>query len=316
MKKRVIIIVSVILVITLIIVGLVIYNNNKIEQELNEAQELYLVYLSGPGFLGNKNKFQFYNENGELIKEEKISGDSINFEYINDNIIYFGGPGGLYEFNVNDLNLQRISKDKISIVKFYNDEMYYYASNKNTICYGDSCLEADMLVGDFVVNDDYLYVLGSKLKIYQNDELIEEYDYSDERIITKIYNLNGKMLIINEFDILSINGTEVTMLDNIHDEETLLYYQDENGDNYIFDIDNQILMSVDLKDDYSYEVKEELDITNLIQSSYDFINNVETFYGLDTNNNVMIMDSDNNTIKQFELNMKSNDLVYGVYRVK
>ena len=124
------------------------------------------------------------------------------------------------------------------------------------------------------------------------------------------------MLIINEFDILSINGTEVTMLDNIHDEETLLYYQDENGDNYIFDIDNQILMSVDLKDDYSYEVKEELDITNLIQSSYDFINNVETFYGLDTNNNVMIMDSDNNTIKQFELNMKSNDLVYGVYRVK
>ena len=124
------------------------------------------------------------------------------------------------------------------------------------------------------------------------------------------------MLIINEFDILSINGTEVTMLVNIHDEETLLYYQDENGDNYIFDIDNQILMSVDLKDDYSYEVKEELDITNLIQSSYDFINNVETFYGLDTNNNVMIMDSDNNTIKQFELNMKSNDLVYGVYRVK
>ena len=198
MKKRVIIIVSVILVITLIIVGLVIYNNNKIKQELNEAQELYLVYLSGPGFLGNKNKFQFY----------------------------------------------------------------------------------------------------------------------DERIITKIYNLNGKMLIINEFDILSINGTEVTMLDNIHDEETLLYYQDENGDNYIFDIDNQILMSVDLKDDYSYEVKEELDITNLIQSSYDFINNVETFYGLDTNNNVMIMDSDNNTIKQFKLNMKSNDLVYGIYRVK
>ena len=194
--------------------------------------------------------------------------------------------------------------------------MYYYASDKNTICHGDICLEADMLVGDFVVNDDYLYVLGSKLKIYQNDELIEEYDYSDERIITKIYNLNGKMLIINEFDILSINGTEVTMLDNIHDEETLLYYQDENGDNYIFDIDNQILMSVDLKDDYSYEVKEELDITNLIQSSYDFINNVETFYGLDTNNNVMIMDSDNNTIKQFELNMKSNDLVYGVYRVK
>ena len=124
------------------------------------------------------------------------------------------------------------------------------------------------------------------------------------------------MLIINEFDILSINGTEVTMLDNIHDEETLLYYQDENGDNYIFDIGNQILMSVDLKDDYSYEVKEELDITNLIQSSYDFINNVETFYGLDTNNNVMIMDSDNNTIKQFELNMKSNDLVYGIYRVK
>ena len=124
------------------------------------------------------------------------------------------------------------------------------------------------------------------------------------------------MLIINEFDILSINGTEVTMLDNIHDEETLLYYQDENGDNYIFDIDNQILMSVDLKDDYSYEINEELDITNLIQSSYDFINNVETFYGLDTNNNVMIMDSDNNTIKQFELNMKSNDLVYGIYRVK
>ena len=124
------------------------------------------------------------------------------------------------------------------------------------------------------------------------------------------------MLIINEFDILSINGTKVTMLDNIHDEETLLYYQDENGDNYIFDIDNQILMSVDLKDDYSYEVKEELDITNLIQSSYDFINNVETFYGLDTNNNVMIIDSDNNTIKQFELNMKSNDLVYGIYRVK
>ena len=68
MKKRVIIIVSVILVITLIIVGLVIYNNNKIKQELNEAQELYLVYLSGPGFLGNKNKFQFYNENGKLIK--------------------------------------------------------------------------------------------------------------------------------------------------------------------------------------------------------------------------------------------------------
>ena len=198
MKKRVIIIVSVILVILLISIGLVIYNNNKIEQELNEAQELYLVYLSGPGFLGNKNKFQFY----------------------------------------------------------------------------------------------------------------------DERIITKIYNLNGKMLIINEFDILSINGTEVTMLDNIHDEETLLYYQDENGDNYTFDIDNQILMSVDLKDDYSYEVKEELDITNLIQSSYDFINSVETFYGLDTNNNVMIMDSDNNTIKQFELNMKSNDLVYGIYRVK
>ena len=316
MKKRVIIIVSVILVITLIIVGLVIYNNNKIEQELNEAQELYLVYLCGPGFLGNKNKFQFYNENGKLIKEEKISGDSINFEYINDNIIYFGGPGGLYEFNVNDLNIQRISKDKVSIVKFYNGEMYYYASNKNTICHGDSCLEVDMLVGDFVVNDDYLYVLGSELKIYQNDELIEEYDYSDERIITKIYNLNGKMLIINEFDILSINGTEVTTLDNIHEEETLLYYQDENGDNYIFDIDNQILMSVDLKDDYSYEVKEELDITNLIQSSYDFINNVETFYGLDTNNNVMIMDSDNNTIKQFELNMKSNDLVYGVYRVK
>ena len=194
--------------------------------------------------------------------------------------------------------------------------MYYYASNKNTICHGDSCLEADMLVGDFVVNDDYLYVLGSELKIYQNDELIEEYDYSDERIITKIYNLNGKMLIINEFDILSINGTEVTTLDNIHEEETLLYYQDENGDNYIFDIDNQILMSVDLKDDYSYEVKEELDITNLIQSSYDFINNVETFYGLDTNNNVMIIDSDNNTIKQFELNMKNNDLVYGIYRVK
>ena len=197
-EKRVIIIISIILVITLIIVSLVIYNNNKIERELNEAKELYLVYLSGSGFLGNKNKFQFY----------------------------------------------------------------------------------------------------------------------DERIITKIYNLNGKMLIINEFDILSINGTEVTMLDNIHDEETLLYYQDENGDNYIFDIDNQILMSVDLKDDYSYEVKEELDITNLIQSSYDFINNVETFYGLDTNNNVMIMDSDNNTIKQFELNMKSNDLVYGIYRVK
>ena len=59
MKKRVIIIVSVILVITLIIVGLVIYNNNKIERELNEAKELYLVYLSGPGFLGNKINFNF-----------------------------------------------------------------------------------------------------------------------------------------------------------------------------------------------------------------------------------------------------------------
>lgn len=317
MKKRIIIIVSIVLVITLIAVSLVISNNNKkIEQELNNAQELYLVYLNGKGLFGNKNKFQLYNENGKLIKEETFKGKNLSYECINNNLIHFGGLGGLYEFNIDNLSLKKISNKNINLVKFYNDEMYYYDNEDYQICHNDNCIDVDMAVGDFIIKDDYLYVLGQKLKIYKNNELIEEFDYSDKKIITKIYNLNNKLLIINEYKILEIKENKVKELTNTNEVDELFYYQDENDDNYIFDVKNQELMFVDLKENNEYDIKEKIDITNINQPYYDLTTNTNIYYTLDIINNLTIMDSNENVIKQFELKKKDNDTIYGIYKLK
>ena len=317
MKKRIIIIVSLILVIALITLCIIsFYNNKRIEQELNDAQELYLVYLNGKGLFGNQNKFQLYNENGKLIKEETFKGNNLSYEYVNNTLIHFAGLGGLYEFNIDTLSLQKLSNKNINIVKFYDDEMYYYDNENYQICYNDNCIDVDMIVGDFVIKDNYLYVLGQKLKIYENNELIEEFDYSDEKIITKIYNLNNKLLIINEYKILEIDGTTIKELTNINEEEELIYYQDENDANYIFDFGNQELMFVDLKENNEYDVKEKIDITNITQANYDFTINSKIYYTLDLINTLTISDLDRNVIKAFEIKKADDDTIYSVYKIR
>ncbi len=317
MKKRIIIIASLVLVVTLIAVSVVIYNNNKkIEQELKDAQELYLIYLNGKGLLGNKNKFQLYNEDGKLIKEQTFKGNNLNYEYINNNLIYFSGLGGLYEFNIDNLNLKKLSSKNINIVKYYNDEIYYYNDANYQICHNNNCINVDMKVGDFVVKDDYLYVLGQKLKIYKNNELIEEFDYSDKKIIMQIYNLSDKLLIINEYKILEIDGTEIKELTSINEEEEIIYYKDENDNNYIFDIVNQKLMSVDLKENNEYDVKEKIDITNITHPYYDFTTNTNIYYTLDVINTLTITDLDRNIIQEFELKKSDKDIIYSIYKIR
>ena len=316
MKKIIILIACLIVIIVLIAIGVNISKNKQAEEKLSTAKELYLVYLTSSGFFKDKNVFQLYNENGELVKETKLAGNQLNASYVNKDTIYFGGFGGLYEYNKDTLNIEKSADDNISIIKFYDNEIYYYVQNEEKICHGDECINVDMYVGDFVLKDDYLYVLGNKLKIYQNNELVEEYDYDDESLIIKMFNLNDSLLIINEFNILKINGKEVKKLKNIKTDEIYLYYEDENQDNYIFDIDDQILMYVDLKDDNTYNIIEKVDITRIYQDSYDFTTNQDTYFIINGYNKLILTDTAGKTLKEINLDVNSRDAIYGAYRLK
>lgn len=292
---------------------------------LKKSESVYLFQISNINSL-NKcvNKFVYYNENGKIIKEEKFNdiGD-ISYNYVFLDYIYSFGPGGLYETNYKKMETKKISDEDVNILKFYDNNMYYYVNNgydSNGYAgkiYGENkVLQLNFFVVDFaVINNDY-YILGfDSLYIFnKNNEFVKNIDLTNLKVYQKILEIDNRAFLLNKNSFYEIKNKDIELFDdnNIIRDLNFEYYNNK----YIFDNDTNNIYSISLKD---REILLE-EITNLspdVRIFHDFVSDNKMQININYDNKCLkIYDLDKSLISKFNLKISKDEAIFNIYRLK
>lgn len=315
-----------VLVIIIIVSLILLYINTRLDEKVYDNQ-VYLLQTSAMNAKNTVNKFQYYDVNGNLIKEEsfKDKGD-ISYNCHNSNYIYSFGPGGLYETNSETMKTEKISDEDINIVKFYNNQMYYFINKGFTkdaysskICTKDKCIEVDFFIVDFVIYDGKYYILGlDSLYIYDDNEQLKKINTSDFNVYQKILEIDNRIFLVNEASFYEIKNDEIILFSNNGIIKDLNFKTYKNLDNiqFIFDADLKKILKIELIEDF-ISLTNNLDINKNLNVSYDFNLDKVIGYNVDyKTNRVIISELDNNVISEFSINISKNESVFKVYKLK
>ena len=221
-KRSLVYILVFILIIIILVPIILMYINTRYNEKID--MEMYnQIYLLQTSNISNRegveNKFQYYDQYGNLIKEEKFKdkGD-ISYNCYDSNHIYSFGPGGLYKTDCNNMKTTKISEEDINIVKFYNGEMYYFVNNgflnkaySSTLCTPNDRIELDFFLLDFVKHNGKYYILGlDSLYIYdENGDITKKIDISSLKFYQKILEIDNRIFLINESSFYEIKNDEI-----------------------------------------------------------------------------------------------------------
>ena len=311
------------LLILIVVLGIYFYSN---EDRSFNYKELYLIQTSTIDLKNTVNKFQYYNEQGKIIKEEtfKDKGD-VSYHTIYGKYIYFYGPGGLYQTDSETYETKKLSNKDINIVHFFDDKMFYYENigykengYESKICNNDKCIDLDFAVVDFAIDNEYYYVLGwESLHIYKNDEKIKEIDVSDLKIYQKILTIDHKYFLFTDEQIYEIKNEEVN---NINDNELIkdinfAFYKKSSNERFIFDKVYSKIMVIKLDHDDLKKIKE-YELQKSSWDSYSFPDQQPVTYFIDYDNSMLVIKTLDENISKVKLNLKKNESVFMVYKLK
>ncbi len=326
-KKGLVFILIIIIVVPIIVVCINTRYNEKIDMEM--YNQIYLLQTSS---ISNskeiENKFQYYDQYGKLIKEEKFKdkGD-ISYNCYDSNYIYSFGPGGLYKTDCNAMETQKISEEDVNIVKFYNEEMYYFVNNgfldevySSTICTPDSRIELDFFLLDFVKYDGKYYILGLD-SLYICDGMgvvLKKIDISDFKFYQKILEIDSRIFLVNESSFYEIKDDKIVYFstNDIIKDLNLKQHNNSESINFIVDDDLKKILKIELLED-SISISNFLDITSNFKTTYDFNLKNLIQYNVDYNSKkITINELKNNIISEFNINISKNESVFKVYKLK
>lgn len=203
----------------------------------------YVVFAEDAGYFNKVNTLSFYNQDGVLMGEEKFNtqGD-LSYSYIDheNHALFQMGPGGLYEYSFKELKLRKHSDKNINLTKLFNDDLYYYHNLKVTseLC-SQTCRSFDDPIGDFWVNQDFLYVelfdvdtSQEMIHVYQEDELVYEYSFKDS--YSNFYEVDDTVYIIIGNQLFSFRGEELEITPLQLDTSMGVSIKKIQGDVYIY----------------------------------------------------------------------------------
>lgn len=299
------------------------YSNNKRNLNYNE---LYLIQTSTINSKNTTNKFQYYNEQGKIVKEEifKDNGD-VSYNTVYGKYVYSYGPGGLYQTNIEKYETKKLSDKDINIVHFFDNNMFYYENigykdNKyeGKICNNDKCIDIDFAVVDFAINNEYYYVLGlESLYIYKNDEKIQKINVSDLKLYQKILTIDNRFFIFTDKQIYEIKNEEVENINenNFIKDVNFAFYDKSNNEKFIFDKVNNKIIVIKLEKE-SFKKIEEYELIKSSWDSYSFSAQQPIFYSIDHDNSVLVIRDLNKKTSKIRINLKKNEPVFMAYKIK
>ncbi|MBO5477605.1 MAG: hypothetical protein J6A15_07635 [Clostridia bacterium] len=316
------------LIILLIIIIVLLIKSKSIYVFETENKQIYLIQISSINSGNVVNKFQYYNENGKIIKEEKFedSGD-VSYSCTNMNYIYSFGPGGLYKTDSINMETIKLSDEDINIVKFYNNKMYYFVNNgfksngyESKICTENECIKVDFFILDFAIYNNKYYILGmDSLYVYNvSNDLIKKIDLSDFGAYQKILEIQNKIFIVNESSFYEIKEEKIEFFsdNNIIKDLNFKSYKNSKGEQYIIDNDMKKILKIELLDN-SMNIKEEKDISSQFKISYAFNLNERIGYRIDyEKKEIIISELNNNILAKFNINIHRNEAIFKIYKLK
>lgn len=319
LKKRIV----VLLFFIIIIFNVCIFINNCSKKVKN--RKIYLVQISELNVKNTINKFKYYDDNGKLIKEESFSdiGD-VSYYSINNDFIYSYGPGGLYKTDVNNLKTKKISEKDINIVKVFNGSMFYYENigYKNNcyfskICNEKGCIDTNMAVIDFAIDEDFYYVLGlDSLYIYKDSKEINKINLLNNLTYRKILNLNNDFYLLDDKNFYEINPDGLgKKYKNIAIKDSNFSVIQTNNDNiYIFD---RIANTISVIDIENINILKIFNLKVKGWFSYSFESNRPILYTVDYDGKkLLFFDIDNNKIREFAIKLNKNESIFMAYELQ
>lgn len=325
-KKSLVFILFILFLVPIIVVCINTRYNKKIDIKMYD--QIYLIQTSNISSKEVENKFQYYDQYGNLIKEEKFKdkGD-ISYNCYNSNYIYSFGPGGLYETDYNTMETHKISEEDVNIVKFYNEEMYYFINNgflegtySSIICTPDTRIKLDFFLLDFVKYNKKYYILGlDSLYIYDDKGVaLKKINISDFKFYQKIIEIDNRIFLVNETSFYEVKNDEIAYFSDNGIIKDLNVEQYNNSDNVNLVIDNDLnrILKIELLENH-ISISKFLDITSNFKTTYDFNSKKLIQYNVDYNNKkITINELKNNSISEFNIKISKNESVFKVYKLK
>lgn len=317
----------------IIVLGIYFWSRNREESADYSADytELYLIQTSSQNLKNTTNKFQYYNEQGKIVKEEtfKDNGD-ISYNAVYGKYVYSYGPGGLYQTDTEKYKTKKLSDKDINIVHFFQDTMFYYENigfknNKyeSKICNNNQCIDIDFAVVDFVVNKEYYYVLGlESFYIYKNDEKIQKIDVSNSKLFQRILTIDHRFFLFTEEQIYEIKDETIEIINenNIIQDINFVFYDKTNHEKFIFDRVNKKIITISLGKEGLKQIEEykwkEYEQNKICRVSYSFMEQQPIFYSIDYNNRMLVMEDLNGKILKIKMNLKKSEPVFMIYKIK
>ena len=221
------------------------------------------------------------------------------------------------------METKKISDEDVNILKFYDNNMYYYVNNgydSNGYAgkiYGENkVLQLNFFVVDFaVINNDY-YILGfDSLYIFnKNNEFVKNIDLTNLKVYQKILEIDNRAFLLNKNSFYEIKNKDIELFDdnNIIRDLNFEYYNNK----YIFDNDTNNIYSISLKD---REILLE-EITNLspdVRIFHDFVSDNKMQININYDNKCLkIYDLDKSLISKFNLKISKDEAIFNIYRLK
>lgn len=315
-------------VITIFIIIIVITNKRlkHKERSINKDNATYFLQASSESLLKTYNRFFFTDSKGNKIKENYfIDKGDVSYTTYKDNDIYSFGPGGLYKTNIKTMDTTKLSNENVNIVKFYNNELYYYVNSgfdkgkyRSKICTKSKCQKFTFSISDFEIYGDYYYILSlDDFYIYQKEKLISKINKSTLSCYSKILRINDRFFLLNKDNFYEVKNDKLIKCGNnglIKD----LNFKAYTSDNKTFVYDWSINKMFEVKLDKEISIGENLiSIKAKGYKTYSFKKNDIIFFTMDyKKNKIIVKDKDDNDLAILMGTLNKDESIFNVYEIK
>lgn len=314
--------------ITIFIIIIVITNKclKHKERSINKDNATYFLQVSSGSKFGTSNKFIFTDTKGNKIKENKfIDKGDVSYTTYKDNDIYTFGPGGLYKTNVKTMDTTKISNENVNIIKFYNDEIYYFVNlgfdkdkYVSKICTKSKCQKFTFFISDFEIYGDYYYILSlDDFYIYQGEKLISKINKSSLSCYSEILRINDRFFLLNKDNFYEVKNDKLIKSGNnglIKD----LNFKTYTSDNKTFVYDSSVNKMFEFNFDKGISIRENpISIKVNGYNTYSFKKNDIIFFTMDyKKNEIIVKDKDGKDLAILIGTLNKGESIFNVYEIK
>lgn len=326
MKKSIYVIILGVIFTALIVVTSIYLFNSRKNKHLIKGNASYFLQASSGSKFRTYNRFFFTDSKGNKIKENYfIDKGDVSYTTYKDNDIYSFGPGGLYKTNIKTMDTTKLSNENVNIVKFYNNELYYYVNSgfdkgkyRSKICTKSKCQKFTFSISDFEIYGDYYYILSlDDFYIYQKEKLISKINKSTLSCYSKILRINDRFFLLNKDNFYEVKNDKLIKSGNnglIKD----LNFKAYTSDNKTFVYDWSINKMFEVKLDKEISIGENLiSIKAKGYKTYSFKKNDIIFFTMDyKKNKIIVKDKDDNDLAILMGTLNKDESIFNVYEIK